>query len=273
MPEKHDKYYRMAQQLIAPIVPNVSPQGEAIAGSSAVIFTASDRQIIKERAGEIERGKSFKEIFFKREITPKVENEQSTVKPEQDLKALENRRREHRRMLKHSPLTLPQEHVEITEQTPEELLQPTTLEHTNETVLITPSYEKVELGNKQEFSHKTEAILKELNLNPNELYNKLSLEQEELHSLVYRIKELHLKRLLSTSPKEFEKLTEEIKNSTLASAKPEAREWLTQQLDQLTRRAAEYKINLIKSLQSIHLETQRENLKWLEKITTKLLKN
>ncbi|MBI5078608.1 hypothetical protein HZB08_01110, partial [Candidatus Saganbacteria bacterium] len=94
----------MAEPIITPVIPNLSLQAEAVAGSSSAIFTATDRQIIQELAGEIRRDRSFKEVFFSKELTPKVENEQSTVRPGQDavVKAIESRQKEHRRMLKYS---------------------------------------------------------------------------------------------------------------------------------------------------------------------------
>ena len=39
----------MAQQVIVPIMPNLGSQAEAMAGAQAVTFTATERQIIKER--------------------------------------------------------------------------------------------------------------------------------------------------------------------------------------------------------------------------------
>jgi hypothetical protein len=92
------------------------------------------------------------------------------------------------------------------------------------------------------------ALAKELNLSPVEIFDKFLVEQKELHSLISRIKELHLKRLLTNSTKEFKKLSELIRKETLASARPEARAWVEEQLEKLTHSALEYKQRLSQSL-------------------------
>jgi len=122
-------------------------------------------------------------------------------------------------------------------------------------------------GNSEKLAlHKeTAAIAKELNLNPSEILDKFALEQKDLHSLIYRIRELHLKRLLCDRREEFESLSDLIKKDTLAAGKPEARKWLEAQLDQLTRGAAEYKLKFLRSLQSMGLNDQQEkSLRWLQ---------
>ena len=58
----------MPETPIAAIVPNISGQEAAFAGASAATFTATDRQIIKERVGEIDRNRSFAEAIAQREI-------------------------------------------------------------------------------------------------------------------------------------------------------------------------------------------------------------
>ncbi|MEE8637937.1 MAG: hypothetical protein V3T21_02720, partial [Candidatus Margulisiibacteriota bacterium] len=91
---------------------------------------------------------------------------------------------------------------------------------------------------------------------------------------VSRIKEHHLKRLLSETKEEFEAISEEIKKETLASAKPEAKAWIEAQLDKLTLEAAEYKLNLIKSLQKMEFNPEhKKNIKWLKKIIARLSKS
>ena len=110
-------------------------------------------------------------------------------------------------------------------------------------------------------------MAKELKLEPTELLNIFSLEQKELFSLISKIRELHLKRLLTEQQAEFEQLTAKIKKQTLASAKPESKDWLSGQLDQLTLEAANYKSGILKSLQSIDFNQEREGIiSWLTKI-------
>jgi hypothetical protein len=235
-------------QVIAPLIPVLSPQAEAMAGSQALIFTATDRQIIKERSGEINHHRSFKEIFAK-DLTPRVENEESTVKPEQDLKLLESRRREHQHILKHSSVIAPKEQVEILQgEVSAQMLQESL---SASAVIIKEQPPEVNLESK--IAQKTATIAKELNLNPAEIFDKFFLEQEALYNLIYRIKELHLKRLLTTNHEEFIKVSEEIKKETLAKAHPQARQWLEEQLDKLTADAIDYKASLKKSMRAIGL--------------------
>src|SRR3989338_7636475 len=211
----------MAQQVIVPIMPNLGSQAEAMAGAQAVTFTATERQVIKERGGEVDKTRSFKELFSGKGLTDTVENEESGTLPDQDLNAVKGQLKAHRSMLKHAVLSTPRERVEIRNISPDE-------------VVVTPA-----------------ALAKDLQLNPAELFDKFSLEQHELYHLICRIKELHLKRLLSTSEIEFEKLSEVIKQETLAAGHHEAKAWLESQIENLKHSAAEYRQNLSKSLKAI----------------------
>ena len=255
----------MAQPVIAPININPSLQTEAAAGNNAVIFTSADRKVIKERTGqdEIDRTRSFRELFTSRELAPKVENEQTSVKPEQDVRVLEARRQQFRKMLKHSVITAPREHVELTGGAAPDLPP----------IEMAIDQSAVNDGNNPPnaptINSETAAAMKQLNLDPAELFHKFELEQEELHALVYRIKDLHLKRLLSGSREEFVRLSEEIRKGSLPSVKSEAKDWLDEQLDRLTQEAAEYKLNLARSLQSIGLD-KGSGQHWLETVASEL---
>jgi hypothetical protein len=255
----------MAQQVIAPVIPNIGNQEAAVAGSSAVVFTATDRKIIEERGGTIERGRSFIDLLKNQPLTPEVENEETNVKSHQDVTELEGRYREHRRMLKHSVLYNPQERVEINNELPDKYEEPApvALEPDIEITRV----EAAKINEAKKILDETVALVKELNFNPAELFDKLTLEQKELHSLICRVKDLHLKRLLTEKESEFKRLSEEIKAETLQAAKPEARAWLEAQMDKLGRDAAEYKLDLLRSLQSMEFKAQREKAqKWLKKI-------
>ena len=250
----------MAQQVIVPIMPNLGSQAEAMAGAQAVTFTATERQIIKERGGEVDRNGPFKELFSKGGLTNRVENEESTVNPEQATRALESRRREHGKMLRDSPMTAPREHVEISNGEIEAAIIPPA-------VVIKPAAQPtVSEPETSKISQETAALAKELNFKPSEIFDKFTLEQSELHNLIYRIKELHLKRLLCGSQKEFEEISLAIEKNTLASARPEAKDWLSEEVNKLKKSAAEYKLKLIKSLQSMRFDDERDkNVRWLEK--------
>ncbi|MBU1867345.1 MAG: hypothetical protein KKD13_02595 [Candidatus Margulisbacteria bacterium] len=263
----------MAEQFINPIIPNIGPGGEAVAGNAGAVFTATDRKIIKERVGdEINPSRNFGEVFLDRGLTPKVENELTSVQPEENPKEIESRRKDHERMLKHAPIAVARDRVQITNLTPEEQLLEEPAEFNvppeEKIPVVTADDQKREERKKHETLRKeTSKIAKELFLNSTSLFDQFTIEQNELHGLVSRIKERHLKRLLCTSREEFEKLTGQIKAETLHSAKPEAREWIESQLNELTKSAADYKLKLLHSLQDMGFNPMRDkNIKWLEKI-------
>ena len=252
----------MPGQPIAPIVPNMGGQEAAVAGSAAVIFTATDKKVIEERGGRTNRNLSFLEALKERPLTPEVENEETNVKPHQDVKELEGRLREHQRMLKHSTLYVPREQVEIKNELPDSYEEPRKIVLAPE---IQPLPAQAKTKEETKVIEETAAIAKELKLDPSEIFDKFALEQKELYSLISRIKDLHLKRLLTENQSAFKNLTEEIKKETLASAKAEAQVWLEAQLDKLTLDAAEYKLNLLKSLQSMEFNPQRKKIvRWLK---------
>lgn len=232
----------MTQQ-VAPLIPNLGNQAEAMSGAQAMTFTATDRQLIKEIAGEVDKTKSFKEIFFRKDIAHRVENEQSSINPGQDIKVLESRQKAHEKMLENSSL-----------RNPHELIQLSNGKEQNETITGEEDRHSVSgqssqpAGQPKAMRQETASLVKELNLDPSELFDKFKLDEEELHNLIYRIKELHLKRLLCANENEFSGLTEAIKQETLTSGRPEARVWLAAQLEELTLAAREYKKKLSEAL-------------------------
>ncbi len=222
-------------------------QEAAVAGSSAVIFTATDRKIIEERGGKVNDSRSFAEILKKRPLTPEVENEETSVKPQFNLKELEERRREHRHIIKHSTVYVPREHVEINNELPDK-------HEESKPIQLEAEAEKVESPPKAE------------------MYDRLSEDQKSLNSVKIRIKDYHLKRLLTDDEKEFNRLSEKIKSESLAAIKPEARPWLAAQLNKITLGSARYKLSLLKSLEEMHLDERHKNtMKWLEKTIEQLL--
>jgi len=235
-------------------------QESAIAGSSAVIFTSTERKIIKERSGEIDPARSFKEIFAEKGIIPKVENEETTIKPEPDIKELEQRQREHFKRLKDSPVRVSRDRIEIGEAEPEVSIAPPDI--VKEQTII----KKIELENVEIGDHTVKLVM-ELNLDPQKIARNFELNNNDLHELIFKIKELHLKRVLANSHEEFDKLSEEIKKETLAAIKPDAKDWMVEQLDKLRKASAEYKLNLLNSLKTMGLMAEKNNnVGWLEKI-------
>jgi len=249
----------MAEPIINPV--NTGSQAEAMAGAQALTFTATDRKVIAERSGgEINKTKSFKEIFADKPLSPKVENELTSVEPQMDVTEIEGKLKEHQKMLKNSPIISHRDKVIITNVSPDQAeIRGEEKSEDNETVPAAPADPKLH--------QETLAIARELNLDPTQLFAKLELEQKELHSLIIKIRDLHLKRLLCANRQDFAALSAEIEKETLASARPEARAWFQEQLKELKKSAAEYKLNLVKSLHSMHIDDSMESeLQWLNQI-------
>ena len=233
----------MAEQGIQGINPNISMQAEGIAGSAAVNFTGTERKIIEEMGGQLDPKTSFKELFKNRPLNTKVENQETAIKRHQDINKLERQVVDHRKMLKESPHLVPRERVEIRRELPD------TFEESEKPIAAVSDEDAASIKNKKDnkLHANTVAIVRELNLNPSEIMDKFNLEQKALLSLVSRIKDLHLKRLLTESEMEFNSVSAAIKKASLSSAKAEAKDWLSSQLDKLTKEAALYKLKLSKS--------------------------
>ncbi len=264
----------MAEAVVAPIIPNPGTQAEAAAGNQAVVFTASDRQVIKERAGEVDTPRPFKEIFFKGDFTQKVENEQSTINPEMDLRAMESRQKEHRRILKYSAVTSPQEHVEISGEARREapVVHPPEVDLSDEAKVPVPPdmvYEdKPAAPVATAAVDETAAVQEEAAA----AYDEVTEEQKQLSGIVSKIQELNFKRVLCDNEADFEKLSDEIKEITFSGTQPEARDFLEAKVDLITRTTAEYKLGLIQSLESMQYDENDKNVKWLKKIVKKYSK-
>jgi hypothetical protein len=248
-------------------------QEAAVAGSQAVVFTATDRKLIEERGGRIDRSHSFLDVLKDRPLTPEVENEQTNIKPEIDLKELEGRKRDHRQMLKHSALYTVEEKVEINGELPDDYEESRPLRPEPETPVLsqnaktgTPTIEE------KKVKVKTVVVPEDTKAdNPTQVLDELNQEQKRMHTVKSRVKEYHLKRLLTDSEREFKELSEAIKQESLAAVKPAGRVWLEAQLAKITLGAAQYKLKLLRSLQSMELDNQhRKTIKWLEKTIAKL---
>ncbi len=261
----------MAEQVIAPIIPNPGSAAEAAAGNQGVVFTAADRQVIKERAGEVDTTRPFKEIFFKGDFTQKVENEQSTINPEMDLRAMESRQKEHKRVLKYSAVTAPQEHVEISGEarTVAPVINPPEVDLSDEAKAPIPP----------DFAYEDKPVTATVTAPVDETaagqekqaaaIDRVAEEQKKLNSIVAKIQELNFKRVLCDNEADFEKLSAEIKETTLAGTQPEARAYLEAKVDLITKTTAEYKLGVVQSLESIQYDENDKNVKWLRKLVAK----
>jgi len=116
---------------------------------------------------------------------------------------------------------------------------------------------------------------------PQERINSLILEGKKLAWLksVIILKDLHLKRVLSTSKKEFEDLSKNIKSHTIRARKlglrisREGVKWVEAKLEAMAIETAAYKIKLFESMQKISFDKEREkDLLWLNKIMAHLKK-
>lgn len=264
----------MAERPVNPIIPIINLPREAAAASSSAIFSAADRKIIEERTGgENLRTRGFLDVLKDKPLLPEVENQETTVQePQKDAKAIESRFDQHRKMLKHSPITLRKDQVVISGSLPDTF--------TEEEPFLLGEEEKGgeekkddKADTQQASKEKKEALAlaNELKLKPSELFDKFNLEQKELFSLVSRLRAMHLRRLLSESRLEFEQLSSEIKRISLSAAKPAEKEWLENQFNRLTMEAAVYKLGVMRSLQQIEFNDDREkDLRWLEDEVRKL---
>ena len=91
------------------------------------------------------------------------------------------------------------------------------------------------------------------------------------------LKDLHLKRIFSTSKNDFEKLSSRIKNNTLRARKLGLRVsregvlWVEAQIGKMAQETAEYKIKLLKSMQEMGFDQEREkDILWLTTILNHL---
>jgi hypothetical protein len=253
----------MAEQAIQGINPNISAQAEGIAGSAAANFTGTERKIIEEMGGKLDPKSSFFDVLKNKPLNAKVENQEITVKSDQDVNKMEQQVRQHRKVLQESPYRVPRERVEIKQQLPD------TFEESEQPKMVVDKNDQASVKKEHslDIHQDTVAIVKELNLKPSEILDKFNLEQKGLLSLVSRIKDFHLKRLLTESEVDFSSISDTIKKDTLASAKPASKAWLSTELDKLTKDAAIYKLKLLKSLQSLEYTKQRENnINWLTKV-------
>ncbi|MDI6731701.1 MAG: hypothetical protein QME05_03890 [Candidatus Margulisbacteria bacterium] len=282
----------MAEQPVNPVTP-VNIQREAAAASTAAVFTAADRKIIEERTGGAEmRSRGFLDALKDKPLLPEVENQETTVQePQKDAEATVSRFDQHRRMLKHSPITLRKDRVILSGKLPDEYQEETPLVDIPHP--LTPSLPACPSGRRAGQAGPSgrggieiiNNLISPLPLGegsaditkpgvrdiPSELFDKFNLEQQELFSLISRLRELHLKRLLSESRLEFEQLSSEIKKTSLSAAKPAEKEWLEDQFNRLTLEAANYKLGVMRSLQQIEFNVNRENdIRWLEDEVKKL---
>jgi hypothetical protein len=263
---------------VTPIPARLTGQEAAVAGTQGAIFTAADRKIIEDRTDSpIDRSRSFIEAFKSEGLLmPKVENEVGTNKPEPTLFELKSRERDYRHIIKHSTITQARDQVNITNLTPDAAppeVTPAPIVGPQETAgapLVQP-VEKVTIGEEKKAPPKTIPTPTPPQGDLARLFDQLQIEQKDLASVMPRIRTYHLTRLLSENEADFMELSKKIVAESLAVARPENRPWLEDQLKKITLGAAQYKLNLLTSLESMKLDDRhKQMIGWLTKLIEQL---
>jgi len=247
-------------------------QEAAIAGSQAIVFTATDRKVIEERGGKIDKNRSFIDVLKDRPMTPEVENEETNVRPQMDLSEFKGRVKEHKRMLRHSNLYNPRERVEINNELPdnyEESSPPP-----SQPVSVVEAKVEADPEVKKEGVKVVTKVVPEVKAEDHsqlETYDEMNQKQTDHNSLKSRVKQYHLLRLLSDNEQEFKRLSDKIRMESLSGIKPAGRKWLDAQLTRITLGAAKYKLGLLNSLEEMHLDDQHKKaIQWLTRLVNDL---
>ncbi|MBI5700979.1 hypothetical protein HZC34_03905 [Candidatus Saganbacteria bacterium] len=233
-------------ELVQPIIINATKQ--AIAGSGGAILSAADRDVIKKRTGEIDTSKNFaehvKKLFSQTKIIDEVQTGEKE-KVEQD--DFDTRIKLQRSLIKHAPkLNLPEERVEISvEAAVDDHID--RLEHALNTGIV------------------------------DELKNGASPELIEWLNRVIELKQLHLKRVLCGTKNEFEELSIKIAKATkdarglgLKISRKGVR-FVEAKLETLAYETASYKLELLRSMQKISFDKEREkDICWLKAVISRL---
>ena len=220
-----------------PAIPRIGPSNDAMVTSQAVIYSATDRGLAKDQVNEVNR-RTIKEIFDQKNISPKVENQTTPVRAQQVVTGIDTAQNQLYLLDFFSKFFKPFTRKNKLKEQLEAKGEKEKVKEEEKDLAAAPqpptgSMEEVEVHSE------TAALAKELNLDLEEVAKKLELSPEEMHALIFRIRELHLKRLLCQSSTEFEQLTNEILNYTIIAAKPGAQSWLREQMNKLTYEAAE----------------------------------
>jgi hypothetical protein len=125
---------------------------------------------------------------------------------------------------------------------------------------------------------RVKSTLKELGIKEEEFEAiKLAARRIAFLKLIAQLKEMHLKRVFSTSRKEFSLYSKFISQLTHKAWKievdlpKEGMKWIHERLETLAKESARYKLELLRSLQQIGFEAEREKtVRWLEHTAAKL---
>jgi len=125
---------------------------------------------------------------------------------------------------------------------------------------------------------RVKSTLKELGIKEEEFEAiKLAARRIAFLKLIAQLKEVHLKRVFSTSRQEFSLYSKFISQLTHKAWKievdipKEGMKWIHERLETLASESARYKLELLRSLQQIGFEAEREKtIHWLEQTVAKL---
>ncbi|MBI5399892.1 hypothetical protein HZB07_04700 [Candidatus Saganbacteria bacterium] len=265
---------------VPPIPARLAGQEAAVAGTQGAIFTAADRKIIEDRTDSpIDRSRTFIEALKSESaLTPKVENEVGSNKPETNIKELESRQRDYRHIIKHSAITRPHEHVDITNSAPDAYGTQPEISPAPATAAVnspppTLTTEKVALGGEKNPPAKTIVAAAPQHNDIAGIFDQLNEEQKSLSSILPKIRGYHLNRLFTDNEEEFISLSSKITVESLASVRPENRAWLEEQLKKVTLSAAQYKLSLLNSLETMQLDDKhKKTIAWLTRLIQQLEK-
>lgn len=271
-------------ELISSLYASPNAVSEAIAGSSEIIFTAADRKIIKDRIGDIDNNKNFTELvkglFSKTKTIDKVETDEKRKVENTDLKTwvkIENK------LIKTTKY--PEQKQKEEKETPHQIDPKEYEKRQKELNMAKEEFKKAYIdmllceNPYERYSRLAGATALKSNL------EKLSVTSQEINNLIFEAKKtawlslvvdlkgLHLKRVFSSTKKEFEETTEKIRSDTLRARKlglkinPEGVKLVEAKLEKMAYDAAHYKLDLYKSMQKMAHDPAREkDILWLERI-------
>ncbi|OGC08592.1 hypothetical protein A2526_00405 [candidate division WOR-1 bacterium RIFOXYD2_FULL_36_8] len=166
-------------------------------------------------------------------------------------------------------------HIEIKIKSEIQSLEDQLRNNTIQTLITENLIEKYSLSIENNFIKRKLLTLKETEKRMEEVIHEAK-RLAWLKSVVI-LKELHLNRILSSTKKDFERLTRKINNHTLRTRElglhisPDGAKWIEAKLEDMASQAAAYKIELLKSMQTLSYEEEREkDIKWLSEIIVKL---
>lgn len=245
------------------MIPILTNTEQAIVGTGQAVLSAADRDVIKRRVGETDPSLNFaahvKNLFTRTRIIDEVETGEKQQVEQEDF---DTRIKLQRNLIKHAPHNrMPEERVEISIET----VDPATIDKTEK------KEEKIPDDHIDKLEHALNTGIVD------QLKNQDNPELVEwLHSII-SLKQLHLKRVLCNSKKEFESLSQEIVEHTGVARKLGLKisrrgvSFVEAKLETMATDAANYKLELLRSMQKMSFDKNREkDINWLSDVISRL---